>query len=399
MSVARALAVAATSACVVFRCCGDALAAQSATPTVVPMTVLNNHVYVDALVDTKGPYHFVLDSGSPFGLLDSALAADLGLSVRRRGAIGGVGDDAPPAGDATVSSLSLGGRELSDRRFVVTPLRDTVGTAEGLPIDGVIGRDLLASVVTTVDYDRGTVTLDADFGAAVRAGASVVPMRLHDGLPQLACRIAGVAGRCTVDTGSRLAVTVLAPFARAHPATQPAHPTAVGADGYGLGGPAFGRLALLPSLAFGDFVLRDTVCDFSTQRRGAFADPQTAANLGGGVWRRFAVTFDYARGRIALRPGAAFATPERFDRSGLFLVSNPGGSIRVLDVRPGTPAADAGLRTDDVIRARDGHDVAAADLPALREILADPTLSSVTLSIERDGAPRETVLALRDFVR
>ncbi|GAC1564967.1 MAG: hypothetical protein NVS3B17_21580 [Vulcanimicrobiaceae bacterium] len=360
-----------------------AVPAPAAASVTVPITLANNHIFVDVALDGRGPYHFVLDSGSPFGLLDRDVAAHLGLSVRASGTIGGVGDAALASGKTIVRSVSVGGRELTDRTFVVAPLRD-VALAEGRPIDGVIGHDLFGDVVTTIDYARQTITLDDDFAAVVRGGASVLPMQQHAGLPQVACRVADVAGRCTVDTGSRLSVTVLAPFARAHPTIAPRERTAPGVDGFGLGGPSYGRLAPLATLTFGSFVVRDTIADFSLQTRGAFADPATAANVGGGIWRRFALTFDEMHGRIAMR--RVEADRERFDRSGLFLVGTELEAIAVLDVRPGTPAAAAGLRVGDVLLASDGHPLVAADLPALRDALADPARSTVALHVAGDVA-------------
>ena len=110
------------------------------------------------------------------------------------------------------------------------------------------------------------------------------------------------------------------------------HASEIGVDGFGLGGPAYGRLARLHTLAFGGFVLRDLACGYSTQREGAFADPTTAANLGGAILRRFTVTFDYRGRRLAVRGNAAFALPDRIDCSGLFLIATDTGTIAVLGV-------------------------------------------------------------------
>ena len=375
-----------------------AATAEADAPTTVPMTVANNHVYIDVMLDGKGPYHFVLDSGAPYGLLDRAVAADLRLDVKARGPIGGVGDRPAPAGDATLASVSIGGRELDRRRFIVTPLHETVGAAEGLALDGVIGADLLETIVTTVDYARGVVVLDDDFTRASRDGARVISLEFHDGLPQVACRLDRAPGRCTIDTGSRLGATIFAPFVARYPALAPAHASAIGVDGFGLGGAAYGRLARLHELAFGGFVLHDLACDYSTQRAGAFADEATAANLGGAILRRFTITFDYRQRRIALRANAAFAVPDRLDRSGLFLIGTDAGTIAVLDVRPGTPAAEVGMRAGDLVIAVDGKEIAARDLPALRDALARPDRTRTTLRTTRAGDVRDAELRLRDLI-
>lgn len=368
----------------------------AAARTIVPFVLVNDHVFVDVTLNGTGPYHFVLDSGSPFGLLDRAVARELALDVRARGTVGGVGDAVAPAGETSVRVLRVGDVAFARSRFVVTDLHTTIGEAEGRAIDGVLGRELFERFATTVDYARRTIVLGADVPALAHDGATLVPMQLENGIPQIACRIANVPAMCNVDTGSRLAITVPEPFAAAHPQIVPERRSAVGVDGYGLGGPAYGRIGRLATLAFGGALVTDTVCDFSTQRRGAFANPALGGNVGGGLLRRFTVTFDYAHRRIAFARNADFETPEPPDRSGLFLIAR-GDDVRVLDVRPATPSARAEIARDDRIVAIDDADVIASDLPAVRTRLAAESGSFVTVRIERDGIARDVVLRLDDY--
>lgn len=363
----------------------------------VPFTLENDHVFVDVSLNGTGPYRFALDSGAPFGLLDSGVARELGLRVRPRGTVGGVGDTEASAGDTTVRAVRLGALALPDEPFVVTELRTTIGAAEGGAIDGVIGGDVFERFVTTFDYARGSIVFGADVAALVRSGAALLPMRLAGGVPQIACRIAAVPARCNVDTGSRLALTIPAKFAAAHPEVRSSKLSAVGIDGFGIGGAALGRLGRLSALAFGGFTVRDAVCDYSTQTRGAFANARLGANVGGGIWRRFTLTFDYAQRRIALRPNDDFDHPEAPDRSGLFLIGRE-GTVRVLDVRPGTPSAEAGIEKGDRIVAIAGRAVAAAELPAIRMLLASRQRTPVALALERAGERRDIALTLADYI-
>ncbi|GAC1409620.1 MAG: hypothetical protein NVSMB64_18430 [Candidatus Velthaea sp.] len=366
--------------------------------TRVPFELVNNHVYLDVSLDGKGPYHFAFDSGGS-NLMDPAVARELGVRVRGRGRIGGVGNGSEPAGIATVGTLQMGDMKLRDERFTVARTRDSFGVAEGLRVDGLIGAQVLARFVTTFDYARREVRLAEPVASATPPPGTTLPVTFREGLPHVPCTVSGIAGECTVDTGSRLSLTVLQPFAAAHPAVVPSVLTGPGVDGYGLGGAAYGRLGRLDEIRFGELGIRDAIADFSTQQRGAFADRVTAANVGGGIWRRFTLTFDYPHKRLTLQPNAAFAEPDTYERSGLFLVTRD-GAIAAAGVRDGTPAAEAGIATDDVIAAVEGRPLAASDLISLRETLSGAAGTSVRLLVlgARGGIPREVTVVLRDYV-
>lgn len=365
--------------------------------TAVDFELANDHVLVDTMLNGTGPYRFVLDSGSPFGLLDTEVARELALAVRAHGTVGGVGDHEAQAGETTVRVVRIGEATLTEARFVVTPLRATIGMAEGRSIDGVVGRELFERYVTTVDYARRKIVFGGDVAALGRSGAALVAMRVNGGIAQIACRIATIPTACNIDTGSRLAITLPAPFVAASPDRFRGPRSAIGIDGYGLGGPALGRLGYLASVSFATFTLHDVVCDFSTQQRGAFASKALGGNIGGGILRRFAVTFNYAHRQIAFEPGADFERPEFVDRSGLFLVAD-GGTVRVLDVRPGTPAARAEMARGDRILELDGRNVVPNDLPAIRARLMAASERTVTVRLERAGTGRDIVFELADYV-
>jgi hypothetical protein len=97
--------------------------------------------------------------------------------------------------------------------------------------------------------------------------------------------------------------------------------------------------------------------------------------IGSGTLRRFRVTFDHARSRIFVRPGALFGIPYEYDASGLRIVAN-GNEFGVGEVVGGY-AAPAGVRVlgdgleqhfrvGDVIVQFDGLSPAGWTLDAMR---------------------------------
>jgi hypothetical protein len=362
--------------------------------TSIPFELVDNHVDLPVTINGKGPFHFLFDTGGS-NVLDAEAAKALGLTAQGNAAGSGVGATTEAIQFATVAALGVGGATLRNQVFAIAPVRAGFGVASGKPIDGLIGFEVLARFVTTFDYANGTVVLQTA-SAAVPHGTTV-PFFFHGQQPDIGCTIDGIDGRCTVDTGSRIGLSVCTPFLAVHPTIGGPSPTAEGADGFGVGGFAMGRLART-TLALGGFFMPDVITDLSTQGKGAFADPFTAGNIGATVWKRFAVTFDYAKQTMTLQPNASFAERESYDRSGLFLLTQ-GGKIVVGDVRPGTPAALAGIVRGDTITSVDGKDTATLDLAAIRTLFrGDPGTAHTLALTGKDGTSRNAVITLQDYV-
>jgi hypothetical protein len=374
----------------------QAFALALALEPAVPFTFLNNHIVVDVMLNGKGPFHFIFDSGGS-NIMDPAVAAQINAPGRGSVNVSGVGNGPEHAQIASVDSVRLGTSELTSQRFIVLPTRDGFGASEGPQIDGLIGAEFLGKFVTTIDYE-GRELRFGDTSDEQADGAQVLPITLSGGHPRVPCRIDDIPTTCSMDTGSRLGATVVKPFADAHPTIIPSTMTANSIEGYGIGGAAYGRLGRLGSVSFGTLSVHDVITDFSTQTRGAFADSSIAANIGGAVLRRFTVTLDYGHLRLTLRPNATFAQRDSGDRSGLFLIGR-NGTITVLDVRPGTPGADAGINKNDVIVSINGQAYETIALPDVRAILSGPAGSALDIVLaDRSGAARTVHLILREYI-
>jgi hypothetical protein len=358
----------------------------------VPITDLGDHLYVWLRINGSEPLHFAVDTAGG-EMIDTAVAARLHLTLSRGTVtLGGIGAENAVARRTQVDEVRIGTAQLDDVPFLVMPIATSFGVAEGTRIDGVIGPALLRHFLVTIDAAGGTMTLAPP--ASGRLGE--LPMRTFGGgHPTTPCTIAGVPTRCTLDTGSRLTVTLLRPFLDAHPAIDARATTAPGVEGYGIGGPARGRLGDV-TLGLDGHELT-VVGDYTNQRVGAFASGAVGGNVGEGVLRRFVITYDEARGRAHVVPSTAYDDPQQLDRSGRFLIRRDDATI-VLDVRPGTPAALAGLRADDELLAVDGTPAWALGLDAIRARLRDPTGGSVRLRVRDSSGVREVNFALADYV-
>jgi hypothetical protein len=271
------------------------------------------------------------------------------------------------------------------------------GMSGGQPVDGLIGFEVLSRFITTFDYGKNQVVLQLPDNAQT-GGADVIPFVLDGRQPQYACTLDGISSQCTLDTGSRSSISLMSPFMAAHPQVIPQNTSAVGINGFGFGGPAMGKLGRLQSYGMGKYTLQDVVADFTTQEKGALAAPAVAANVGGGIWKRFALTLDYYKQTMALTPNSAYDTPDTYERAGLFLL-NRGGKYIVIDSRPGTAAAKAGIVKGDTITTIDGKPASSMSLQAVRQLFfqAPGTIIHMGLTA-KDGTERTVNLVLTNFV-
>jgi membrane-associated protease RseP (regulator of RpoE activity) len=368
--------------------------ADGATQASVPIQVSENHVYLDVTLNGKGPFHFELDTGGA-NVIDPAVAKQLGVSSGGSTQVTGVGSASAASSFAVIKTLQVGNASIANQVFVVLPIAKSLGMAHGMQMDGVIGYEVLSRFATTLDYANQKVEFHMPGTYTPSPHATVIPIVLYGTQPQFACGIDKLPTTCTLDTGARGSISFFTPFVEAHPSVVPAKLTAPGVNGFGVGGPHIGRLGRVQTLSFGGLTLRGLVGDYTTQSKGDLAMPFIGANVGGAIWKRFTMTLDYAALTVTLTPNADFDTSDHWDRSGVFLVNN--GAITIIDVRTGTPAADAGLVKGDVIVSVNGS--SGLSLRQVRELLsAEPGTVEHLVVESKDGATHDIDLTLEDYV-
>lgn len=371
--------------------------ANGAASTTVPLALHENHVYLRVMLNGKGPYLFIFDTGGA-NVVDPQVAKEIGATGKGSVQGSGAGSATESFSFADVDTLEVGDAVLKDQLFAVAPVRMGFGVSTGKRVDGLIGWEVLARFVTSFDYAENQIVLTLPARATPPPDAHVIPFVFAGTQPQIDCAIDGIPSECTIDTGARDSLTFFAPYLAAHPQVVPQTLTAAGINGFGFGGPALGRLGRLQSIEIGGMQLNDLVADYTTQTQGAFASPFKAANLGGNLLRRFDITFDYGNQTMALVPNSAFNDPDRYERIGLFLIDK-GGKVTVADARPGTPAAQAGIVRGDVVATIDGMPTSTMSLEEVRARFYEPAGTVLHIGlIAKDGTRRTVAVTLRDFV-
>lgn len=372
-----------------------AIIAEGASSTTVPFRLLNNHVYVEATVDGKGPYTFIVDTGG-HTLLSPHLIKEAGLKPIGEAVTSGAGENHGTTGFVHFREIAIGSMRLLDQDGFATDIYEKA--IEGIPVDGMVGFELIQRLVTTIDYGRHVITFTRPdrFAAGPDSGARV-PFVFYDHLPMVAGRIGDLPARFDIDTGSRSALDLTSPFVASHRLRDHFRDGTVAVTGYGVGGPARSYVVRIPSVSIGSIIMESLVVGLSEAHAGAFSDPNFDGNIGSGLLKRFVVTFDYGHQLIYLKPIEP-VPPDvgTFDRSGLWINAHDDG-YEIMDVAPGSAAAQAGLAVGDRITSMDGRPVTDAMLSDVRQRLrCDPPGTQVRLRIRRGTALLDVTLVLRD---
>ncbi|MGZ7078093.1 MAG: aspartyl protease family protein [Thermoanaerobaculia bacterium] len=338
-----------------------ALLAALAMPTTIPFDLVDNRVLVPVVVNGRGPYRLLLDTGAPGLTLRDEVAHELGLTSLATSEDRGVGDVAVRSTSSRVQSVVIGGHDLGPLDCNSISFADAPALWGTERLDGILGLPVFERWAVTIDYDKRTVILASH---AARDGIRI-PIEFSGHIPIVTATILGSGGRFGVDTGARSSLLVASPFIAAHRLDRKLGVTQPMITGWGIGGPVRSRLARLSLLRIGPIAVRGIVARLSTQAAGGLTTGDIDGLIGPGVLARFIVTFDYRNHELLLQKNERFARPDAWDGTGMWL-SQRGDAFEVLDVLPDGPAAAAGLRAGEQIIAIDGRVTKGLSLPEER---------------------------------
>ena len=156
-------------------------------------------VVASVMVDGKGPFRFIIDTGANHSTISPQLAASLGLnaSVQQSMHVTGVTGSADVA-SVPIEKLQAGDLVISDTRFPV--IRSPI--MEGA--DGILGAAGLQDERLLVDFRHDRVIISRSHGESVPWGFTRVwATRLNGGLLSVPGEVGDVRVTAVIDTGSQ----------------------------------------------------------------------------------------------------------------------------------------------------------------------------------------------------
>jgi hypothetical protein len=350
----------------------------------IPAEFVGNLIFVPVDINKSQPSLFVLDSTTATSSVSSTRAADLGLNNIKDAILNFPGVDIP---------------------FVDLPTIDKSDFSQefGRLYQGTLGTDFFSRVVVELDYARQTLRL-YDPNAYKYAGKGIIlPLRFAGSTPVISVKFT-LPGQKTheadfvVDTALDASLLISDRFSEAHRIFS-SHVKTINASDPEIEGGATVALGRLTDFQIGRYEIKRPIAAFIRQGSNSSFDSNRAGVIGGGIFRRFTVIFDYAHQQLILDPNNHFEDYEQEDKSGIAVVAKGPGllTFEVASVQPGTPGAEAGVLKGDIIAGIDDEAAADLTLASIRALFRQVG-HKYKLLIQRNGQSVQVTIQMRRLI-
>jgi hypothetical protein len=353
-------------------------------------------VVVEAMLNGKGPFSFILDTGG-HDILTPDAAKTLGLAGKGAGVSGGAGAGTLPEQYTRVERVDIGAATLRDQSFIIIPLQyNTVERGAKPPLAGILGVELFERFAVELNYGAQTLTLRPLTDAPPGHGVPVA-ITFTDDQPIFSAKINGIAGDDGLDTGNSGSLIVQGRWARSNGLAEQMRKGLLTA-GFGAGGMSK-NWASRADLEVAGRVFRHIVARYSEDTKGAFSSRTEAGNIGNEIYENFTLSFDYRRGTVWFDP--VYRPLEQqyvYPRVGISVYKQSPNAFTVATVLPNGPAAGVGIEAGDLIGAVNGVSATALSGWDFKRIVREPPGTHVRLDFTHAGQERSAIVTLRELL-
>jgi hypothetical protein len=364
------------------------------------MELNGNHVLLQGRVNGSGPLWFTLDTGAAASVINMRRARELGLQLTETGRAQGAGGTAETSRLSGIT-FSLEGVEIKNLNVMAIAL-DSIEATAGRSMDVIIGAELFHRYVVEVDYEARFITLYDPKQFVYNGSGESLLLKFDQNHPYVTAKLVipglePIEGDFVIDAGSGFGLTFNPGFVQERKLVERV-PNTIQSKARGVGGEFPLTIGRIESLTLGRFKLDRPTAAFP-QTGGFISRKGSAGNIGGLILRRFKVIFDYSRKRMILEPNKSFNEPFEFDKTGMALVTDVPQfkTIKVIRVLENSPAAEAGLKVEDVLLEVDGRAASEYTLHTLREMFKKEG-KTFGLKVKRGSETVEVKLTTRRLI-
>jgi len=368
-----------------------------AAPVEVPMGSMAGRPTIDVMINGKGPFRFLVDTGAGTTVINQDLAKELGLAVVDTTRIGDpMNPNAIKADVVEVPSMTIGGATFETFTAASWDRGYLIRAGETNPPRGVIGFPVFRELLVTFDYVDKKLRLAS--GSLPKAdGKTVVPYDAPMGIPEFTVNVGGVDVTTHLDTGSGGFYSVpkryLDQLKFKGPLEEVGRARTVNTEMVLKGAELDGKLSLGQYAWEKPFVI--------------VSDELPLGNLGGQALASFAITFDQRAQAMKFEQKAPLVagrpTPRTSQVAQAVNASAPGppasvlrfgshggpGDLFVYDVAADSPAAKAGVTPGEKVLEVNGTPIASMPEDQVRAAMRT---SPLKLKLLKDATTHEVTI-------
>jgi Aspartyl protease len=262
------------------------IAAQRSVVVDVPMSFYGNRPAIEIMVNGKGPFLFLIDTGAQ-GMARADTSLVQRLELRTVGQT--TSSDASAKTQATLNEVRLETVSIGNLQFRdVTAYSRNYNTASYLAhIDGILGFDLFSDYLLTLDYPNKRVRIERG-ELSKPDGVQILNLETIDGNQYVEIGIGALKTKAMIDSGNIRAVDFPASFVKKLPLAS--YPKLIGKGGSVSGEFELKEVRLQDTLSIGRYLFPEPTITFT--------DVQEEINIGSAMLREFAITFDQKNHRV-----------------------------------------------------------------------------------------------------
>lgn len=384
---------------------------------------LVNNLVIMPLEINGTPLDFLLDTGVEENILFSLDQKELPLYHAETVQLRGLGSEEAVEGLRSTGNTIRIGKMVSRNQtlYVVVDEQFDFSASLGIPVNGIIGYQFFRDHLVEIDYRNQMVYVHdrdkANLGKVLK-GCETFELSIEKSKPYLTAGVTldsvSLPSKLLLDTGNSDAVWLFPSRSEAIIVPQKKVNDFLGR---GFSGEIYGDKARIGSLQLGSFRFERPIAAFpdTVSVRNVKMVDRRVGSIGGEVFKRFTVLFDYARGKLYLRRNGSFSDPFRYNMSGItlhhagqqFVQEHTPGSDRIVgvdlggqeiaissgfslkpiyeivSVRKDSPAEKAGIRKGDILKKVNGRDSYHYSLQELNGLLKSEEGRLIRVDVER----------------
>ncbi|MGI9542801.1 MAG: aspartyl protease family protein, partial [Cyclobacteriaceae bacterium] len=373
----------------------------------IPFESFNNLIVVPVVLNHRIPLKFVLDTGVRTSILTDRTFSDL-LNISYNREIPLTGADMERQVIAHVAngiSLKLPGVVGSGQALLVLEedylqLRNYLGA----DVHGILGYELFSRFIVKINYQTNIITLYEPYSFKPKRSYKSLAISIEDTKPYIETSLTMLDGtdikaKLMLDTGA--SHSLLLDYNSSEAMNLPEKKLRSNL-GRGLGGSIDGYIGRVASVRVGKYEFEGPIASFPDAGNfdQIFARTGRLGTMGGGIFSRFNVIFDYFNGYFYFSKSTNFNQKFDYNMSGLEIRASglKLNEFMVEQIRKESPAEEIGFQIGDKLLRINGNYCDRMKLGEINNFFRRKHNKKMTVIVDRDGEIIKKKFRLRRMI-